>query len=378
MSWWTHRKASCPLWLTPLHARSLSKSRELWRQQARPGLFVPSSTRWSMRGSPLIDQKGNRPPAPRNVAEGGHPMLRRPRPMTAPLRPQNARKYCEFHEQSGHTTTECQELKKALHELADKGQIDRFLKRGSWFLRQEQEPAPPSPRDEECLTEVMVIIAGGHAEGITQLAWKAQLKSAQQEVNPTGMIRLSVHCGDKIKSRSLEVDFVIVDVPTAYNVILGRPTLHKRGEEKTAGRDYTSGSPPSSCSSPSEAPALASRGLVASSSTTSPSVKGGIKSTSSRSRPFAAARSRSSTKPRNNGHLETRWQGSAQPCRGILGCQSDLAVSPPPWLGPHQPQPSPADAAALSCQPHRPPDPPAVFRSTVGSTRGALPAASTR
>ncbi|KAJ8453378.1 hypothetical protein Cgig2_008262 [Carnegiea gigantea] len=28
------------------------------------------------------------------------------------------------------TTTECRELKKALHELADKGQIDRFLKRG--------------------------------------------------------------------------------------------------------------------------------------------------------------------------------------------------------------------------------------------------------
>ncbi|KAJ8420209.1 LOW QUALITY PROTEIN: hypothetical protein Cgig2_025833 [Carnegiea gigantea] len=36
----------------------------------------------------------------------GNPMLRRPPPMTAPPRPQNARKYCEFHEQSGHTTTE--------------------------------------------------------------------------------------------------------------------------------------------------------------------------------------------------------------------------------------------------------------------------------
>ncbi|KAJ8441769.1 hypothetical protein Cgig2_009015 [Carnegiea gigantea] len=42
----------------------------------------------------------------------------------------HSRKYCEFHEQSGHTTTECRELKKALHELADKGQIDRFLKKG--------------------------------------------------------------------------------------------------------------------------------------------------------------------------------------------------------------------------------------------------------
>jgi len=51
----------------------------------------------------------------------GHLMLQRPPPMTAAPKPQNARKYCEFHEQSGHTTTECRELKKALHELVDKG-----------------------------------------------------------------------------------------------------------------------------------------------------------------------------------------------------------------------------------------------------------------
>jgi len=48
-----------------------------------------------------------------------------------------------------------------------------------------------------------------------------------QEVNPTGMIHLPVRFGDKTKSKSLEVDFLIVDVPTAYNVILGRPTLYK-------------------------------------------------------------------------------------------------------------------------------------------------------
>jgi len=48
-----------------------------------------------------------------------------------------------------------------------------------------------------------------------------------QEVNPTGIIHLSVRFGDKLKSKNLEVDFLIVNVPTAYNVILGHPTLHK-------------------------------------------------------------------------------------------------------------------------------------------------------
>jgi len=41
------------------------------------------------------------------------------------------------------------------------------------------------------------------------------------------MIRLPVCFGDKTKFKSLEVDFLVVDVPTTYNVILGQPTLHK-------------------------------------------------------------------------------------------------------------------------------------------------------
>jgi len=64
----------------------------------------------------------------------GHPMLRRLQPMTTALKQHNAQKYCEFHEQNGHTITKCKVLKKALHELTDKGQIDCFLKRRPRFL----------------------------------------------------------------------------------------------------------------------------------------------------------------------------------------------------------------------------------------------------
>ncbi|KAJ8435061.1 hypothetical protein Cgig2_015566 [Carnegiea gigantea] len=143
-----------------------------------------------------------------------------------------------------------------LHELADKGQIDRFLKRGSWFLQKEREPVRPEPRDEECSTKIVDTIASGYAEGIAQFAWKAQLSMAQQvlmakqesrvtklkypgreivplvhpilgfggqEVNPIRMIRLPLRFGNKTKVKNLEVDFLVVDVPTSYNVILGDP-----------------------------------------------------------------------------------------------------------------------------------------------------------
>ncbi|KAJ8426727.1 hypothetical protein Cgig2_011548 [Carnegiea gigantea] len=69
-----------------------------------------------------------------------HTMLKRLQPMITAPKPHNTRKYCKFHEQNGHTTTKCRELRMALHELPDKGQIDRFLKRGPRFLRKEHEP----------------------------------------------------------------------------------------------------------------------------------------------------------------------------------------------------------------------------------------------
>ncbi|KAJ8433504.1 hypothetical protein Cgig2_018038 [Carnegiea gigantea] len=100
----------------------------------------------------------------------GHLLLKRPPPMSSAPKPHNARKYCEFHEQNRHTTAECRKLRKPLHELANKGQIDQFLKRGPRFLRKERQPARPEARDEECSTNIVATIAGGYAESITQFA----------------------------------------------------------------------------------------------------------------------------------------------------------------------------------------------------------------
>jgi len=47
-----------------------------------------------------------------------------------------------------------------------------------------------------------------------------------QEVNLAGMIRLPLCFSDKLNARNLEIDFLVVDVPTTYNAILGCPTLH--------------------------------------------------------------------------------------------------------------------------------------------------------
>lgn len=48
-----------------------------------------------------------------------------------------------------------------------------------------------------------------------------------QELNPIGIVHLPLCFGNKTKARNLDVDFLVVNVPMTYNVILGRPTLHK-------------------------------------------------------------------------------------------------------------------------------------------------------
>ncbi|KAJ8433621.1 hypothetical protein Cgig2_023560 [Carnegiea gigantea] len=99
-----------------------------------------------------------------------HPMLKRPQLMTSAPKPHNERKFYEFREQNGSRTAECRELRKALHELADKGQINYFLKKGARFLRQEREPARIEPCKEECSTKILATITSSYAEGITQSA----------------------------------------------------------------------------------------------------------------------------------------------------------------------------------------------------------------
>ncbi|KAJ8443574.1 LOW QUALITY PROTEIN: hypothetical protein Cgig2_020661 [Carnegiea gigantea] len=70
-----------------------------------------------------------------------HLISKKLQPITTAPKPRNTQKYCEFHEQNGHTTIECRESRKGLHELANKGKIDHFLKgrlgtlRGGVFYR---------------------------------------------------------------------------------------------------------------------------------------------------------------------------------------------------------------------------------------------------
>ena len=50
-----------------------------------------------------------------------------------------------------------------------------------------------------------------------------------EKVHPEGFVTLHLTLGTQPKTRTIKVDFLVVNYPSAYNVILGRPTLNKIG-----------------------------------------------------------------------------------------------------------------------------------------------------
>jgi hypothetical protein len=46
---------------------------------------------------------------------------------------------------------------------------------------------------------------------------------------PKGYVKLKVTFSGRGRSRSVEVKFLVIDCPSAYNAILGRPTLNALG-----------------------------------------------------------------------------------------------------------------------------------------------------
>ena len=48
-----------------------------------------------------------------------------------------------------------------------------------------------------------------------------------EKVYPVGFVTLHVTLGNQSKTRTIKVDFLVVNCPSAYNAIFGRPTLNK-------------------------------------------------------------------------------------------------------------------------------------------------------
>ncbi|GAV80416.1 LOW QUALITY PROTEIN: hypothetical protein CFOL_v3_23877, partial [Cephalotus follicularis] len=191
-------------------------------------------------------------------------------------------KYCRYHRDHVHDTEECRQLKNQMEDLIRKGHLRKYVDRDAPQGRREQR-REEAPRQQEETTAAHRLITGGDEEVITfsevdfegvrlphddpvvvtllvelftmkrilidsgssadilykhsfdQLRIPAdQLKPVKtplvgftgETIHPLGSINLSVVVGTAPHQTQVEMTFLVVDTPSPYNAIVGRPGLN--------------------------------------------------------------------------------------------------------------------------------------------------------
>uniref|UniRef100_A0A2N9INB9 Uncharacterized protein n=1 Tax=Fagus sylvatica TaxID=28930 RepID=A0A2N9INB9_FAGSY len=182
-------------------------------------------------------------------------------------------KYCRFHRDHGHNTDDCYDLKRQIEELIKQGKLQRFVERDQREGRPPQarpQRPPVEDRPRPPMGEIHMINGGMAAGGTSRSSRKAYARqihnvlvtqkanktprledlpitfteedarkvvhphddafgrhSGNRSVYPLGIISLQIIAGTYPKQATKRVEFLVVDCPSAYNVIIGRPTLNR-------------------------------------------------------------------------------------------------------------------------------------------------------
>ncbi|XP_025703492.1 uncharacterized protein [Arachis hypogaea] len=197
--------------------------------------------------------------------------------------------YCEYHKIYGHSTNDCYDIKNVIEKPAREGRLDRYLMERSDHhgkrKRDDKDRRDPPPQTPE---RHIHMISGGFSRGdLTKSSHKRHLKEVYQvgsevpnlptisftkedgtlvdqgssadilfkpafdklgldekelraypdtlyglgdtPIKLLGFIPLHTTFGKGKKSKTLSIDFIVVDVGSAYIALIGRTTLNRLG-----------------------------------------------------------------------------------------------------------------------------------------------------
>ncbi|GAV64609.1 hypothetical protein CFOL_v3_08127, partial [Cephalotus follicularis] len=183
-------------------------------------------------------------------------------------------KYCQYHRDHGHNAEECMHLKNQIEDLILKGHLRKYVGRDPLQGRREHREevlhnkrlktggeeevisfseanleGVRFPHDDpvvitlhmELFTMKRILIDRGSSADILYKQAFDQLRIPEDQlrlvktplvgfvgemVHPLGAIELSVVAGTTLCQTQVQMTFVVVDIPSPYNAIIGHPRLN--------------------------------------------------------------------------------------------------------------------------------------------------------
>ncbi|XP_052199590.1 uncharacterized protein LOC127806384 [Diospyros lotus] len=218
------------------------------------------------RGSPVSYTPLNASRAEILLALEDKNYLQRPPPLKSPPNTRDKKKYCYFHRNHDHETEDCIQLKEEIHELINRGYLQDFVGRGGTVPGPHSTASKSVVKENVVITfseedlrsypnysDPLVIIAqvgewemrrilvdpGSSSEILYKRAFLGmgfildQLRPVRVPlvgfdgvvIHSKGLIWLPLTVGSGSHKSQVTLDFLVADVPSTYNMILGRSGL---------------------------------------------------------------------------------------------------------------------------------------------------------
>ncbi|GFS31826.1 hypothetical protein Acr_00g0019390 [Actinidia rufa] len=189
------------------------------------------------------------------------PALKWPGRMRSPPEKRPKNKWCRFHQDHGHETEDCYDLKQQVENLIKQGRLGRFIAWGRPDKKRDHSPQRVERRslekekgNQQPIGEIKVISGGFAGGGESSCSRKKHAREIRNQkevmsigqsakrprpvhsllvgftgdrVTPLGSIALPVTLGDAPRQTTKMVTFLVVDCPSAYNIIVGRTALNE-------------------------------------------------------------------------------------------------------------------------------------------------------
>ncbi|XP_042489529.1 uncharacterized protein LOC122069545 [Macadamia integrifolia] len=192
--------------------------------------------------------------------------MKAPRPLGKSPKGRDKCWYCDYHKEHNHSNNRCRDLMAKIEELIQKGYLRRFRAReegggGREVLQLRQDPGQKEKDRDDSQHQRRRHSSPGREVGSHQRAFKVervlvdngsstdimfwevfQRMELEEKylrpvttplygfigslVQPKGMIELQIRVGLGELQKSVMANFSVVDIPSAYNIILGRPSLN--------------------------------------------------------------------------------------------------------------------------------------------------------